>query len=163
MKPHHIALIALTVAALVSACGGGAADNAAQDPAAAQPTAAVAATPEGPVSIDYRIIGMPIVGQPLAIDIEIRSLGGPQAITVDYRINDSTALQLAESQPAQTTVAPTADTGPSVQQVRLVPLRAGRLFLNVAASVSTEDGKRSTVLAIPIQVDTAPQQSATEE
>ena len=58
---------------------------------------------------------------------------------------------------------PTADTSPSVQQVRLVPLRAGRLFLNVAASVETEDGKRSTVLAIPIQVDTAPQQSATEE
>ena len=51
-----------------------------------------------------------------------------------------------------------ADGAPLVQQVRLVPLREGRLFLNVAASVEVEGGKVSTVAAIPVQVGAAPRQ-----
>ena len=84
--------------------------------------------PQGPVAIDYRIIGAPIVGQPLAIDVEVRSLMGAQEITLNYRINDSTALEFTAAQPEQLTLAPTNDPAPVVQQVRLVPPRAGRVF-----------------------------------
>jgi len=119
---------------------------------------AMTAKPQGPVSIDYRIIGTPILGQPLAIDLEVTSTIGPQAITLSYRVNDSTAMEFMESQPAETTIAAVRDEGPSLQQVRLVPLREGRLFLNVSASVEIDGGTVSTSMAIPIEVGTAVRQ-----
>jgi hypothetical protein len=116
------------------------------------------AKPQGPVSIDYRIIGTPILGQPLAIDLEVTSTVGSQAVTLSYRVNDSTAMEFMESQPSETTIAPSSDEGPSLQQVRLVPLREGRLFLNVSASVEIDGGTVSTSMAIPIEVGTAERQ-----
>ena len=115
--------------------------------------------PQGPVAIEYRIIGAPIVGQPLAIDIEVRSLMGAQEITLSYRINDSTALEFTEAQPEQLTLAPSNDPAPVVQQVRLVPLREGRVFLNVSASVDADGSTLSTAIAIPVQVGAAPRQT----
>ena len=160
MKRLHITIIAALAAGL-AACGDAATDTAPQATTASPAPADVAAKPQSPVAIDYRIIGTPIVGQPLAIDIEVKSLLGPQQITVQYRINDSTAMELAESQPAQVSIAPMADDAPSVQQVSLVPLREGRLFLNVAASIEVEGGQVSSAMAIPVQVGAAPRQPET--
>lgn len=119
---------------------------------------AMTAKPQGPVTIDYRIIGTPILGQPLAIDLVVTSTTGPQTITLSYRVNDSTAMEFMESQPAQVTIAASNDEGPSLQQVRLVPLREGRLFLNVSASVEVDGGTVSTAMAVPIEVGTTARQ-----
>jgi hypothetical protein len=149
------------IAALIFLAGCGAEEDAAPVTGLkdrSDVAASITAKPQGPVTIDYRIIGAPIVGQPLAIDIEVKSLLGPQTITVSYRINDSTAMELMESQPAQLSIAPTNDEAPSLQQVQLVPLREGRLFLNVAASVDVDGSAMSTAIAIPIQVGAAPRQ-----
>jgi hypothetical protein len=150
-------LLIIAVACLAG-CGESAVDEVVDAPAATTIPADFTAKPQGPVTIDYRIIGTPIVGQPLAIDIEVRSLVGEQAVDLNYRINDSTSLELAESQPAEISVVPSADGEPSVQQVRLVPLREGRLFLNVAASVALDGGTISSAIAIPIQVGSAPRE-----
>jgi hypothetical protein len=40
----------------------------------------------------------------------------------------------------------------SAQQVIVIPLREGRLYLNVAVEFDAENGSMSTVTAIPIQV-----------
>ena len=155
MNRLPVMIIAAAFASL-AACSETTTDSA--PPAAADdltPTS-LDTTSQNPVAIDYRIIGTPIVGQPLAIDIEVRSLLGPQPITLRYRINDSTAMELGESQPAQVSLAPMADDAPTVQQVRLVPLREGRLFLNVAASIEVESGQVSSAIAIPVQVGAAP-------
>ncbi len=143
---------------LVAGCGS---DNAAPTLADAKSDVPSSYThkPQGPVAIEYRIIGAPIVGQPLAIDIEVRSLMGAQEIELNYRINDSTALEFTEAQPAQLTLAPSNDPAPVVQQVRLVPLREGRVFLNVSASVDADGSTLSTAVAIPIQVGAAPRQT----
>ena len=117
---------------------------------------ATAAAPGGPVSVSYRIIGKPVVGQPVAIDLRFVSLVSDRPLNVSYRINDPTSLRLAESQPASLSVAPAEDRGGRPQQVTIIPLREGRLYLNVAASVETENGTLSTVTAIPIQVGEAP-------
>lgn len=112
--------------------------------------------PRGPVQISYRIVGTPIVGQPIAIDLQVQSVLGPQAVTLSYRINDATAMQFPEAQPPSVSISPSADSSPSLQQVRVIPLREGRLYLNVSADVETGDGTYSTVTAIPIQVGGAP-------
>ena len=111
----------------------------------------------GPVSIAYRLVGKPVVGQPVAVDLRVRSTLQGKPVTLDYRINDATALVLAESQPLSVTVAALDDADESRdQQVTVIPLREGRLYLNVSASVETENGSMSTVTAIPIQVGDAP-------
>lgn len=124
------------------------------------------AKPSGPVNISYRIVGEPVIGQPLAIDLQVTSTMGPAPVSLSYRINDSSALQLAESQEAKMTLMPDSDKPGGTRQVRVVPLREGRLFLNVAATVETADGSMSTVTAIPIKVGRAPrtyQQNGTVE
>ncbi len=151
-------LILLTTIAFATACGNGAVEESAAgaEEAGQSSTVATTAKPQSPVSIAYRIIGIPVVGQPVGVDIEITSLLGSQVIAVEYRLNDSTAMQFTEAQPAQITIAPSNNDEPSLQQVRLIPLREGRLFLNVSASIETDGGTISTVTAIPIQVGAAP-------
>ncbi len=117
---------------------------------------APAVAPSGPISVSYRIIGKPVVGQPVAIDLRFVSLVSDRPVNVTYRINDPTALRLADSQPESLSVAPAEDDGSRPQQVIIIPLREGRLYLNVAASIDTENGSLSTVTAIPIQVGEAP-------
>jgi hypothetical protein len=50
--------------------------------------------PSSPIQISYRIIGQPIIGQPVAIDLQFDSALGATSFNVNYRVNDSTALQL---------------------------------------------------------------------
>ena len=155
MKP--IILLALSLF-FTTACGGSEAE--APEEKLAAPTTV---KPQGPVQIDYKIIGSPIVGSAVAIDLYVTSTAGPQEISLDYRISDSTAMQFPESQSQRVTMATApADEPQSRQQVRVIPLREGRLYLNVTAKVTTETGTLSTAQAIPIQVGAAPTRTTEE-
>jgi hypothetical protein len=151
------AIIPFLALSMLSACG----DEVGEAPASeAVATKAVPATShtekvQGPVQIDYKIIGIPIIGQPVGVDLQVVSRIGPQEMTLSYRVNDSTALQLAETQLDRVTLAATRDERPSLQQVQVIPLREGRVFLNVSVSIETDDGTMSSVTAIPIQVGAA--------
>jgi hypothetical protein len=160
----------LVVALLAGACSDSGEENAseivAESPATTAPEAG--SKPgrsdgqtiklQGPVSISYKIIGAPIVGQAVAVDLQIVSNVGAQAITLTYRVNDTTAMQFPEAQPPSVSMAATDSAEPQTQQVRIIPLREGRLFLNVSASIETDGGTVSTVTAIPIQVGSAVRQ-----
>lgn len=110
---------------------------------------------QGPVSIAYKIIGTPIVGQPVGIELQVITLVESPAITLSYRVNDTTAMRLTAAQPANVSLAVRGNDAPSQQQVQVIPLREGRVYLNVSASIESEDGPISTVTAIPIQVGAA--------
>lgn len=172
MHIEYKALTLLTALAL-AACGNSGVETAAEAdvemPKSKPPSvtftpageAPATSTPVGPVSLSYRIIGKPVIGQPIAIDLNVKSMMGPQPVTISFRINDTTAIQLAKSQPEAVTMAPSAATNGDVggrQQVTVIPMREGRLYLNVSASVETETGSMSTVTAIPIQVGDAPRE-----
>ena len=119
------------------------------------PSERITTGPQSPVTISYRVIGTPIVGQAVALDLQFRSSFGNQPFKVSYRVNDPTALQLPESQSMTVSISPSDNEGRSAQQVTVIPLREGRLYLNVAAVFETESGSVSTVTAIPIQVGPA--------
>lgn len=116
------------------------------------------AKPGAPFSISYRIIGTPIVGSPVTVDLRVDSALGPRPMTLSYRINDASAMMLAESQPSSVTMEPVANEANFTQQVTVIPQRDGRLYLNVSASYETENGTQSTAAAIPVQVGSGPRQ-----
>jgi hypothetical protein len=111
-------------------------------------------TPGSPYRVSYRIIGTPIVGSPVTVDLRVESNRGAQPLNLDYRINDATSMILAESQPASVRMELAGDDAAFTQQVTVIPQREGRFYLNVSAYFETVDGTMSTVTAIPIQVGT---------
>lgn len=173
----------ILAAALFAACNDGNDDAATKAPAAdasAAPDSQVEVSAEAnssktksgpladrtsklgpPVRIDYRVIGEPIVGQPVAVDLQIESSLGTQTLDLSYRVNDSTALSFPETQAMAVALSPALgidQRGLAAQQVNVIPLREGRLFLNVAVSIETDTGSWSSVTAVPIQVGQAPRE-----
>jgi hypothetical protein len=151
--------------AALAACSNGEIEDAAAsaEQAAEQSDAAVPRKPEykqqrqdvkigAPFRFDYKIVGTPVVGYPLPIELTVTSTLGDEPITVSYAINDTTALAFPEAQPASVNVSPADGQDFIAQMVTVVPQREGRLYLNVSASVETEEGSRSMVMALPIQV-----------
>lgn len=111
-------------------------------------------TPGAPYRVNYRIIGTPVVGVPVVVDLRVESSQGSRPLNLDYRISDATAMVLGESQPARVRMELAANETDFTQQVTIIPQREGRFYLNVSASFETVDGTMSTVTAIPIQVGT---------
>ena len=110
--------------------------------------------PGSPYSISYRIIGTPIVGSPVVVDLKVATSLAPRPVNLSYRINDATSMTFAESQPASVRLD-FADNEKSLQQrVTVIPQREGRFYLNVGVSFEDETGTTSTVTAVPIQVGT---------
>jgi hypothetical protein len=164
---HYFPILTLALVGL-AACGG---DS--MPPADARQEAAVKAeegtdaqtarapTPPGTMfKVDYRIIGTPVVGSPVSIDLEIDSTLGEEPIEIGYQIPDPSALAMDEAQPRTLTRAPQAGERRIRERVTVIPQREGRLFLNVRASRSIDDGSVSTMISIPLQVgnvETSPQ------
>jgi len=162
-------LTAALAGALVTACGGGSGQPAApteQSADAGKPVAvltpeekfSVTGKPQGPVRIDYRIIGTPVVGQPVTIDLTVKSNVDDAPVNLSYGTSDATAMSFPESQPRTVSLAFVDDERTAGQQVTIIPAREGRLFLNVTAHMQTDTGSLQTVTAVPIQVGAAPRE-----
>ena len=153
---------------MLAACGGGEKSAATSEQAADSETPiavltpdekySVTGKPQGPVKIDYRIIGTPVVGQPVTVDLKVKSNVGDTPVTLSYGTTDSTAMVFPESQQRMVSLAFVGDERSSGQQVTVVPAREGRLFLNVTAHMQTDTGSLQTVTAVPIQVGAAPRE-----
>lgn len=154
--------------ALLAACGGGdqPAASAEQGATTDAPVAVLTpdekygttGKPQGPVRIDYRIIGTPVVGQPVTVDLKVTSNVGDMPVTLSYGTSDATAMTFPESQQRMVSLAFVDDQRTAGQQVTVVPAREGRLFLNVTAHMQTDTGSLQTVTAVPIQVGAAPRE-----
>ena len=111
-----------------------------------------AGKPTAPVTIHYTVIGAAVVGQPVSVNLQVSSSEPDEAVTLEYRTSDTSAMLFPESQAQRIDLAPASDNGPRVQQVTVIPQREGRLFLIVSAAVETANGTLFRSLAIPIQV-----------
>ncbi len=168
----RVKTIWLTVAAAIvmSACGAdenadqavavGNADSteqAVQKPATQ--TSGIQAKAGSPFAITYEIIGTPIVGSPVTLNLTVASAFGPTPVEISYHITDSTALMLHEAQPESLRAEMTMNETFVEDRVTVIPQREGRVYLNVEAAVATAQGRISTTMAIPIHVgavDTSP-------
>ena len=98
------------------------------------------------------MLGSPLVGQPLAIEVQVSSPLSDQPIEVSYFVNDTDSMSFPESQPKRVELRVPASKGRAERQVTVVPLREGRLYLNVTAEIQTDAGSMLKSMAIPIAV-----------
>ncbi|MGI9199615.1 MAG: hypothetical protein ACR2QL_01050 [Woeseiaceae bacterium] len=157
-------LIPMTALTLLAGCGSESSEEATLSQGEQKQAALTVRSSElqSPVEITYRVIGTPIIGSPVALDLKFRSTLGNTPYKVTYRVNDATALQLPEGQSDSVSISPSTANEIVAQQVTVIPLREGRLYLNVAAVVETEAGSMQTVTAVPIQVGPAAPRQVTE-
>jgi len=113
--------------------------------------------PTAPISIRYEVVGTPIVGQPVSVNLQIASTQGERAVRMSYRANDVSSLLFAEAQPEEVEIGVVRRDDIAREQVTVIPQREGRVYLNVSASVETSQGTMYRSLAIPIQVGSAPE------
>ena len=116
-----------------------------------------------PITLDYSITGNPVVGQPVAVNVEVTSSLTDRTITLHYRMNEVGSMTFPESQATSTALVPRADAELRSQQLTLVPQREGRLFMVVSAEVETDTGTMMKSMSIPIQVGRAGAASAAGE
>jgi hypothetical protein len=145
-----------TLIALALAGCGGSADSG--EPVAAvkdKPADVTAQTPGSPGNlfrVDYDIIGTPVVGSPVAIDLAITSLFGEEPVDLAFRIPDATALSMDPAQPRDLRRTPSSDDRTIRERVTVIPQREGRLFINVSASRTDDAGSLTSAISIPIHV-----------
>ena len=108
--------------------------------------------PMAPISMDYEIVGNPIVGAPVMINVNVGSGEGP--VTVRYSITDTSALMFQQGQEERWQIDDSRSK--QSQQIAVIPQREGRLYVNVSAEVETPNGMMIRSIAIPIKVGAAP-------
>jgi hypothetical protein len=167
-RPHIFSLAAMTLVLGLAACNTGSDNSASVESTPAAVTSKPAATvtenrsaspgkPSAPISMEYEILGNPVVGQPVAINVDVRSTSGSHPVSVQYSINDSSALVFQAGQVERLQVTANAEKTASQQQLAVIPQREGRLYVNVSAEIQTADGMMIKSMAIPIQVGSAPE------
>ena len=133
-----------------NAAAGGKPTTTAADAASTSP-----GKPTAPISMRYEVMGNPIVGQPLLVNVEVSSARGP--VTVHYSINDGSALMFQQGQVERLEIVDPSSG--SVQQLSIIPQREGRVYVNVSAEVETPEGPMIRSMAIPIKVGSAPSEA----
>jgi hypothetical protein len=157
--PSTLCWLCIMASISVAACGDESpVTGSAGKPVAAMPGAGSTSPgkPSAPISLDYEVLGKPIVGLPVAINLRIIAAQDAGPISVQYSINDASSLRFQEGQVERLEITSPADSG--VQQITVVPQREGRLYINVSAEVQTPGGSMIKSMAIPIQVGSTPQQ-----
>ena len=109
-------------------------------------------TPGNMFDVNYEILGTPIVGGPVSIDLAITSAYGDAPVDIGFQITDASSLRMDEAQPASLTRAPVSGERVIRERVTLIPQREGRLYFNVSASRSEDEATATTVISIPIHV-----------
>jgi len=161
MTRVKIIWLAATASIVLSSCGvdentATAVENADSDEQVVQrpatETSSVQAKAGSPFAISYELIGTPIVGSPVTLNLTVASAFGPTPVEISYNITDATALMLHEAQPKSLRAEMDLNQPFVEDRVTVIPQREGRVYLNVEARVTTAEGTISTTMAIPIHV-----------
>ena len=145
-------ILVLALLALAGCNEGDRGKNAAPTVAYKPSAEGTVSKPGAPFTLKYRVVGTPIVGSPVPIELRVISTLTQQPVVVSYAVNDATALQFPDAQPERVNMRFPAEGDFVEQMITVIPLREGRQYVNVSVSIETEEGSSSMVMAVPIQV-----------
>ncbi len=128
---------------------GTAADLATKPRAAAPASMTSPGKPLPPIEVDYSIVGVPSVGQPL--EIRLRT-GVPAALTaLNIALSGSERL-LVPAEAARLRLAFTAADERRIETIRVTPMTSGRHYLTVLAQAEIDGRLQARSVTIPIDV-----------
>ncbi len=127
--------------------------TAAKDATAATALAEAAPTSPGkplpPIDVDYAIVGVPTVGQPLEIELRTRA---PAALAaLNLALSGSERLQVP-AEVAQLRLAFSAANERRVETIRITPMALGRHYLRILAEADIGGRRQARSVTIPIDV-----------
>ena len=105
--------------------------------------------PLPPIDVDYAIVGVPTVGQPLEIELRTRA---PAALAaVNLALSGSERLQVP-AEVAQLRLAFSAANERRVETIRITPMAPGRHYLSILAEADIGGRRQARSVTIPIDV-----------
>lgn len=105
--------------------------------------------PLPPIDVEYAIVGVPTVGQPL--EIELRTRAPATLAAVNLALSGSERLQVP-AEIARLRFAFSAANERRVETIRITPLAAGRHYLSILAEADIRGRRQARSVTIPIDV-----------
>ena len=114
--------------------------------------------PAPPISVGYKLLGEPAVGEPLAIELTVSTPLPGSALSMQLQPKDD--LVLGSGQEGRMELSRSASEAPGEERlsrrVSVIPQSEGRSYLVVSVSIPTDEGSAARVIAVPIQVGDLP-------
>lgn len=110
--------------------------------------------PGAPVQVEYEVAGTPVVGQVTEILLDFKTGIADAPVYARYRAVDSSGLKVVDAASGRTAVNMRAEGAGRAgrEQLRIIPQREGRHFINVSVEIETEAGPVIRSLSIPVDV-----------
>ena len=113
-------------------------------------------TASTPVTLDYRVVGNPVVGKTVGIEIQVDTPVTDRPIDLEYRVPEANSIMFPDAQPQTVQLVSLAGAELRPQTVNVIPQRDGRVFLTVTARLETDKGAVRKSMSVPLQVARAP-------
>ena len=107
---------------------------------------------EDMISIDYEILNTPKINETVLVNLLIGSSDKTEEIHLRYQITIEEDLKFNENQLRDIKLSPKMDGTNHNLQISLIPLRKGRVFFVISATINYEKKSVAKTLSIPLNV-----------
>ena len=107
---------------------------------------------EDMISIDYEILNTPKINETVLVNLLIGSSDKTEEIHLRYQITIEEDLKFNENQLRDIKLTPKMDGTNHNLQISLIPLRKGRVFFVISATINFEKKSVGKTLSIPLNV-----------
>ena len=107
---------------------------------------------ENIISIDYEILNTPKINETVLVNLLISSADKTEEIHIRYQITIAEDLKFNEEQLRDIKLTPKIDGTDHNLQISLIPLRKGRVFFVISATINYEKKSVTKTLSIPLNV-----------
>ena len=107
---------------------------------------------EDMISIDYEILNTPKINETVLVNLSISSADRTEEIHLSYQITIEEDLKFNENQLRDIKLTPKMDGTDHNLQISLIPMRKGRVFFVISATINYEKKSVGKTLSIPLNV-----------
>ena len=107
---------------------------------------------ENLISIDYEVLNTPKVNEIVLVNLVVDPADKTEMIHLNYQIMINEDLKFNENQLQDIKISPKSDGSVHEQQISLIPLRKGRVFFVVSATINYQKKTVTKTLSIPLNV-----------
>ena len=107
---------------------------------------------ENIISIDYEILNTPKINETVLVNLLISSADKTEEMHLRYQITIEEDLKFNENQLRDIKLTPKMDGTDHNLQISMTPLRKGRVFFVISATINYEKKSVTKTLSVPLNV-----------